>query len=82
MSDHFDLRNIRKKKSLSQRAVAKLAGISQNHFSNIEIGVRRPSPDVAKRIADVLDFSDEWYRLLEIETNIKQGGCFDGKGKD
>lgn len=71
MSDRLDLRNIRKKKSLSQRAVAEQAGISQNHFSNIEIGVRRPSPDVAKRIAATLGFPDEWYRLLDMKPNIK-----------
>ena len=32
----------------------------------VETGERRPSPEVAKRIADVLGFGNEWYRLLEI----------------
>ena len=63
------LKTIRKKKSLSQRKVAELAYISQNHYSNIELGRRRPSPDVAKRIASVLGFPDEWYRLLEIKAD-------------
>ena len=50
----------------SQKEFAQVIGISQNHYSNIENGVRRPSPEVAKRIADVLGFGSEWYRLLEI----------------
>lgn len=61
----FTLKTFRKKKALTQRAVATQAHISQNHYSNIELGHRRPSPDVAKRIAAVLGFPDDWYRLLE-----------------
>lgn len=57
----------------SQKAFAQVIGISQNHYSNIENGVRRPSPEVAKRIADVLGFGSEWYRPLEIgETANKK----------
>ena len=34
--------------------------------ATIELGDRRPSPEVAKRIAGVLGFASEWYRLLEV----------------
>lgn len=58
----FDIRN---KKQLSQQAIANKAGITVQHYNYIENNHRRPSPDVAKRIADTLGFSDEWYRLLD-----------------
>ena len=60
------LKKIRMEALYSQKEFAQVIGISQNHYSNIENGVRRPSPEVAKRIADVLGFGSEWYRLLEI----------------
>lgn len=60
------LKKMRMEALYSQKAFAQVIGISQNHYSNIENGVRRPSPEVAKRIADVLGFGSEWYRLLEI----------------
>lgn len=56
---------IRKRKSLSQREIAENCAISRQYYNFIEHGRRRPSPDVAKRIAAVLGFADEWYRLLD-----------------
>ena len=44
---------------------AERAGISYPYYNFIENGNRRPSPEVAKRIARVLGFPDEWYKLLE-----------------
>ena len=63
----FDLR---KKNHLSQQLVAKKIGISTQYYNFIENNRRRPSPAVAKRIAAVLGFSDEWYRLLEPQTDV------------
>ena len=60
------LKKMRMEALYSQKEFAQVIGISQNHYSNIENGVRRPSAEVAKRIADVLGFGSEWYRLLEI----------------
>lgn len=60
------LKKMRMEALYSQKEFAQVIGISQNHYSNIENGLRRPSPEVAKRIADVLGFGSEWYRLLEI----------------
>lgn len=34
--------------------LARLAGLSQPHLSNIEMGKRQASPAVAKRLAEVL----------------------------
>ena len=67
------LAEMRIRENLSQIEVAQKCAISRQYYNFIENGVRRPSPEVAKRIADVLGFESEWYRLLEIgePTNKK-----------
>lgn len=47
----------------SQKQVAKEAGITQQHYSLIEHGDRKPSVPVAKKIAAVLGF--DWTRFYE-----------------
>ena len=59
------LAKMRREGNLSQSDVAKRCTISRQYYNFIERGRRRPSPDVAKRIAAVLGFADEWYRLLD-----------------
>ena len=59
------LYDIRNERNLSQAYVALNAKISRQYYNFIEHGERRPSPQVAKRIAKVLDFPSEWYKLLE-----------------
>lgn len=54
---------LREDKNLSQCQVSLGAEISQNHYSSIETGKRRPSVNVAKRIADILGF--DWQRFYE-----------------
>lgn len=65
------LTEMRIKGNLSQVDVAKKCAISRQYYNFIEKGTRRPSPEVAKRIAAVLGFSNEWYRLLEV--GVEQG---------
>ena len=52
----MELKTIRKKKNLSQFAVARKAGISRGSYANIESGKRRPSPEVAQRLGECLGF--------------------------
>ena len=52
-------------KNLRHSDVANKAKINRSYFTQIVNCRRRPSPNVAKRIAMVLGFPDEWYRLLE-----------------
>lgn len=82
------LKSIRLAVGMSGTKVAELAGITQQHYSLIETGVRCPSVDVAKRIADVLGF--EWTRFFEDErgkemtmkkTRSKRAGAEDQTGK-
>lgn len=67
------LKDIRLSKGLSQLDVAKTVHITFQYYSYIENGERRPSPQVAKRIAVALGFPDTWYRLLE--DNDQEGAC-------
>lgn len=43
--------------------VAKQIGVSQQMYNYIENGKRNPSPKLAKKIADVLNFS--WTKFYE-----------------
>ena len=47
----------------SQQKVADEIGIAQSSYASIEVGSRRPSVDMAKRIAAVLGF--KWTRFFE-----------------
>lgn len=53
---HTTLEEIRGKKGVSQEEVARAAGISRAAYTNIELGKRRPSPEVAQKIAKFLKF--------------------------
>ena len=57
------LKELRDNHKLSQMQIAEMTGITQNYYSNIENDERRPSPEVAKRIAEVLHFN--WTKFYE-----------------
>jgi len=59
----IDIRNGR-----TQAQIAKAAGITQQMYSFIELGVRRPSVEVAKKIASVMGF--HWTRFYEDEDDL------------
>ena len=50
---------LREGANITQMQVSRSAGISQGYYSDIECGVRCPSPDVAVRIAQVLRIPEE-----------------------
>jgi transcriptional regulator with XRE-family HTH domain len=45
------LRTAREKRRDSTRTVADAVGINQSQYSRVESGLRRPSPDLANRLA-------------------------------
>lgn len=57
--------NIRKEKNCSISYISEKVGITQTYYFYIEKGCRRPSPEVAKKIGDLLDF--DWTRFYEEE---------------
>lgn len=48
--------DLREKKGMTQEQVADLANIKRPYYTMIESGKRRPSVEVAQRIASVLKF--------------------------
>lgn len=58
-----NLKQIRYTKEMTQAKVAEAAGIERASYTMIETGARRPSVEVAKRIAKVLDF--DWTLFYE-----------------
>ena len=68
------LKKIREEKHMSQESIAVLIGIRQSGYSMIEIGNRRPSVGIAKKIAAVLEF--DWTRFYE-EGNEQAGSGVD-----
>ncbi len=60
------------RKGYSQTQIAEAAGISQQMYSAIELGERRPSVEVAKKIASVMGFN--WTRFYEDEDELTKSG--------
>ena len=56
------------RKGRSQAQIAEAVGISQQMYSAIELGERRPSVEVAKKIASVMGFN--WTRFFEDEDEL------------
>ena len=61
------LKDIRLAKHFTQSCLAQIVHISQNSYCNIENGKRRPSPEVAQRIASVLGF--DWTLFYQDELS-------------
>ncbi len=58
----MDLKVIRKNNELTQQALADQVGVKRQTISAIERG-SRPSPQVAKKIAEILGF--EWTKFFD-----------------
>ncbi|MBQ7287846.1 MAG: helix-turn-helix transcriptional regulator [Candidatus Gastranaerophilales bacterium] len=54
-----NIQNARKKKKLSQNALAELLNISREHLAKIETAKRFPSLNLIFQIADVLEISEK-----------------------
>ena len=66
------LKDIRAKKELTQQEVANAVNVDVTMISKIELGERRPSVEVAKKIASVMGFN--WTRFYEDEDEITKTG--------
>lgn len=66
----LNLKEIRIKKGLMQKDVAKLSNITPSFYCLIEKGERKPSLETAKSIADALGVSlDEFYEVIVFTLN-------------
>lgn len=58
----INLKKAREEKKLTQNELAESVGVIRQTISNIECGINRPSPELAMRIAEVLEFDwTEFY---------------------
>jgi transcriptional regulator with XRE-family HTH domain len=57
------LKDIRAQQNMTQQEVANAANVDVTMISKIEVGERRPSVKVAKKIAAVLGF--DWTKFYE-----------------
>lgn len=53
------LKTIRTDKGFTQQEISDLVGIDRSFYTNIELGVKNPSLQVALRIKEVLNYFDD-----------------------
>ena len=66
------LKDIRAQQNMTQQEVAKAANVDVTMISKIELGERRPSVEVAKKIAAVLGF--KWTLFYQDEDDLAKTG--------
>lgn len=60
------IRELRKKRGISQEVLSSMAGIARSHLAMIETGAKSPNVDTLWRVADALDMRlSEIIRLVE-----------------
>ena len=59
----IDLKKVRIEKSLTQEALATECGVQRTTICMIECGENKPSVELAKKIANVLEF--DWTEFFE-----------------
>ena len=59
------IRQLLKKKELSQAAIARKAEVNESSMSRIVRGIEPPFPHRGKRIADALEWEGDWTELFE-----------------
>lgn len=63
----MNLKQIRKAKRMTQTEVAEKCGIKRLRYRTYESGKRQPRPEIAMRIANVLEF--DWTEFYTGEDN-------------
>ena len=63
MSKKLELKEARIKKKLTQQELADRVGVNRQTISMIELGVNKPSVELAKKIGKVLKV--KWYLFFE-----------------
>lgn len=66
------LKEIRNFNGNTQEEAAAKSGINRSFYSMIELGIRRPSPEVAMRIGGALGF--DWTRFYTEEIKAEPRG--------
>lgn len=61
----INLKDLREQMGFSQAYLAKKINISQQYYSKLEEGKRRPSPKIARKLAVIFNIPDRWYEFLD-----------------
>jgi len=61
------LKELRKQKNLSQKALGEIIGLSRRGVQNYELGTNKPTSDVLSKLADYFDVSVD-YLLGRIDS--------------
>lgn len=64
------LKSFRNNLNMTQLEVAKNSGISRSYYTKLELGIKTPQVEVAKRIANVLGF--EWPIFFDDICSFKE----------
>lgn len=67
------LRCVREKRKESTRTVAEAVGVNQSQYSRVESGKRRPSPDLANRLAKYFGNAVTRDQILFPEDYVELG---------
>ncbi|WP_260952272.1 helix-turn-helix domain-containing protein [Campylobacter sp. RM16187] len=59
------IKEIRKNKNMSQRELARKINLSNSNLKYIEDGVNAPTPEVYRRLVEIISPSDEELKLLD-----------------
>lgn len=68
MTERTWLTALRQKRKFTQEQVAELANIKRPYYTMIENGTRRPSVEVAQKIASVLRF--KWTLFFNQDSSV------------
>lgn len=66
------IRDLREKKDLSVRELARKADVSPAFVSDVELGRRHPSGDTLEKIASILGVSAEGLRSLDSRPAVEE----------
>lgn len=67
-----EMRRLRKNAGLTVKGFAEYVGISATYVTNLELGYKKPSPQLAERIADTFDLTVSDMLIPHIEREIAE----------
>lgn len=66
-------KSVRENQDITQENLARKLGVTRQHIGLIENGVTNPSPELAKKIGEILEI--DWTKFFESEEEARGEGC-------
>jgi len=64
------IKDMRKRKGMTQQELAELSGVSRNVIANLETGRNKPTYETAQAIASVLGC--KWYKVFDEQKETSE----------